>query len=63
MMMVNKIDRPNRTPTVRGICKFTVYFSVSRPFRRFILVGGHFVLCYKEKMEPLDRALANFKRS
>ena len=26
--MVNKIDRPNTTPTVRGICKFAVYFSV-----------------------------------
>ena len=27
-LMVNKIDRPNMTPTVRGICKFAVYFSV-----------------------------------
>ena len=27
-LMVNKIDRPNTTPTVRGICKFAVYFSV-----------------------------------
>ena len=25
-MMVNKIDRPNTTPTVRGICTFAVYF-------------------------------------
>ena len=57
------------TPTVRGICTFAVFFSVSRPFCRFTLVyEGHFnasgfVLCYKEKLEPLDRALANFKRS
>ena len=28
VLMVNKIDRPNTTPTVRGICKFAVYFSV-----------------------------------
>ena len=34
-MMVNKIDRPNTTPTVRAICKFAVYFSVFRPFSRF----------------------------
>ena len=27
-LMVNKIDRPNTTPTARGICKFAVYFSV-----------------------------------
>ena len=26
-LMVNEIDRPNTTPTVRGICKFAVYFS------------------------------------
>ena len=31
-MMVNKIDRPNTTPTVRAICKLAVYFSVFRPF-------------------------------
>ena len=61
----NKIDRPNKTPTVRGICTFAVYFSVFRPFCRFTLVyEGHFVLC-KEKIEPLtlDRAMADFKRS
>ena len=47
---VNKMDRPNTTPTVRAICTFAVYFSVFRPFCRFALVyEGHFVLCYKEK--------------
>ena len=52
------------TPTVLGICPFAVFFSVSRPFGRFILVyQGHFVLCYEDKLEPLDRAMANFKRS
>ena len=29
---VNKIDRPNTTPTVRAICTFAVYFSVFQPF-------------------------------
>ena len=59
--MVNKIDRPNTTPTVRVMpfinkSKATkrpfiaVYFSVFRPFCCFTLVyEGHFVLCYKEK--------------
>ena len=57
---VNKIDRPNTTPTVRAICTFAVYFLVFRPFCRFALVyEGHFVLCFRE----LDRAKANFKRS
>ena len=47
---VNKIDRPNTTPTVHAICTFAVYFSVFQPFCRFTLVcEGHFVLCYKEK--------------
>ena len=50
--------------TVRGVCTFAAFFSVSRPLSRFTLVyEGHFVLCYKEKIKPLDRAMANFKRS
>ena len=36
---VNKIDRPNMTPTVRAICTFAIYFLVFRSF----------VLCYTEK--------------
>ena len=27
-MVVNKIDRPNTTPTVHDICTFAIYFSV-----------------------------------
>ena len=34
-MMVNKIDRPNTTPTVSGICTFAVYFVLSRFFKLF----------------------------
>ena len=49
------------TPTVRGVCTFAAFFSVSRPLSRFTLVyEGHFVirvLCYKEKIKPLDRAM------
>ena len=47
---VNKIDRPNMTPTVRAIRTFAIYFLVFRSFCRFALVyEGHFVLCYTEK--------------
>ena len=53
-----------RTPTARGICTFAAFFSVfQRPFSLFTLVyEGHSVLCYKKKIEPLDRVMANFKR-
>ena len=52
------------TPTVRGVSTFAVFFSVPRPFCRFTLVyDGHFVLCCNsEKIEPLDRVMANFNR-
>ena len=51
------------TPTICCICTFAVFFSVSQPFCRFALVyKGHFMLCYEEKLEPLDRVMANFKR-
>ena len=57
-------NRPNTTPMIRRICTFVVFFSVSRSFCRFTLVcEGYFVLCYKEKTEPLDRAMANCNRS
>ena len=60
--VVNKIGRPNTTRTVRGICRFAVYFLVFRPFCRFTLVyERHFVLCYEEKSySRLDRVTANF---
>ena len=48
------------TPTVRGVCTFAAFFSVHRPLSRFTLAfvyEGHFVLCYKEKIKPLDRAI------
>ena len=64
-MMVNKIDRPNTTPTVRAICKLAVYFSVFRPFSRFSLVyEGRWRYCIiRRKLEPLNCAMADLKRS
>ena len=67
MTVQNEVDRLHvayTTAMVRGICTFAVFFSVSQPFCQFTLVyEGHFVLCYEDKLEPLDRAMANFKRS
>ena len=49
------------TPTVRDICSFAVFFLVSQPFCRLTLVyEGRLMLCYKETLEPSDRAMANF---
>ena len=49
------------TPMDCDICSFAVFFLVSRPFSRFTLVyEGRLMLCYKEKLEPSDRAMANF---
>ena len=64
-IMVNKIDRPNTTPTVHAICKFAVYSSVFRPFSRFSLVcEGHRRYCIiRRKLEPWDCAMADLKRS
>ena len=64
-LMVNKIDRPNTTPTVRAICKFAVYFSVFRHFSRFSLVyDGHRRYCIiSRNLDPLDCAMADLKRS
>ena len=55
-------------PTVRGICTFAVFFSVTRLCRFTLVYDRHFVLCHgcKEKLESLDRVhrtMANFERS
>ena len=53
-----------------GLLRFVAFVHLPFSFRsldllcRFPLVyEGHFVLCYKEKLEPLDHGMANFKRS
>ena len=49
-MKVNKIDRPNMTPAVRGICTIAVYFLVFRPrFVASLLFMKGISYCYKEK--------------
>ena len=53
--MVNKIDRPNTTPIVRGICTFALYFSVflsaflllhSCLWKAFSLCSGSWTMAY-----------------
>ena len=67
-MMVNNMKYTGQHDSygswVRGIFTFAVYFSVFRTFCRFTLVYEvHFVLCCEEKIELLDRAMADIKRS
>ena len=61
---VNKIDRPNTTPTVRAICTFAVYFRSFHLFVASLLFMKGISYCViRRKLEPLDRVEANFKRS
>ena len=61
---VNEIDRPNATPTVCAICTFAVYFLVFQPFfvASLLFVKGISYCVIRRKLEPFDRAKANFKR-
>ena len=53
---VNKIDRPNATPTARAICTFFV--------ASLLFMKGISYCVIRRKLAPLDRAIkANFKRS
>ena len=61
-MMVNKIDRPNTTPTVRGICRCLPFSFRSSDLSVASLLFMKGVLCYKEKIEPLDRVMTDSKR-
>ena len=62
--MQNEVDKPTRLLRFVALVHFLFFFSVSQPFCSFTLVyEGHFVLCCKEKIEALDRVMANCKRS
>ena len=53
--------QPTRLLRFVTFFSFAVFFLVSRPSCRFTLVyEGRFILCYKEKLGPLHRAMANF---
>ena len=63
ILMQNEVDKPTRLLRFVALVHLPFFFSVSPPFCRFTLVyEGHFVLCCKEKIEPLDRVMANFNR-
>ena len=61
---VNKTDRPNTTPTARAICTFAYIFRSFDLFVASLLFMKGISYCViRRKLEPLDRAKANFKRS
>ena len=64
ILIQNEVNKPTRLLRFVALVTFAVSFLVPRPFCRFTLVyDGHFVLCCKsEKIEPLDRVMANFNR-
>ena len=54
---VNKIDRPNMTPTVRAISTFAVFVA------SLLFMKGISSCVKRRKLEPLDPAKAYCKRS
>ena len=54
---VNKIDRPNMTPTVRAICTFAVFVA------SLLFMKGISYCVKRRKLKPLDPAKAYCKRS
>ena len=66
LSQVNKIDGPNTTLTVRAICTLDLPF-IFRSFDLFVtsllFMKGISYCVIMRKLEPLDRAKANFKRS
>ena len=65
-MMVNKTDRPNTTPSARAIGTFAGGFFF-RSFNLFVasllFLKGISYCVIRRKLEPLNRAKANLKRS
>ena len=57
-MMVNKIDRPNTTPTVRAMCTFAVYFSVC--FFFFFFFFCRFTLVYEGPFVQWNPAITKY---
>ena len=62
--MQNEVDKPTRLLRFVAFVQLPFSFRSFDLFCRFTLVyEGHLVLCCKEKIEPLDHVMANFKRS
>ena len=60
--MQNEVDKP--TPLLRFVALVHLLFSFWSLdlFVASLVYEGHFVLCCEEKIEPLDRVMANFNR-
>ena len=62
--MQNEVDKPIRLLRFVAFVQLPFSFRSFDLFCRFTLVyQGHLVLCCKEKIEPLDHVMANFKSS
>ena len=62
--MQNEVDKPTRLLQFVAFVHLPFSFRSLDFFCSFTLVyEGHFVLCYKTKIELLDRVKANFERS
>ena len=60
----NEVDKPTQLLQFVAFVHLPFSFRSVDLFCSFTLVyEGHFVLCYKEKIELLDRVIANFERS
>ena len=60
----NEVDKPTRLLQLVAFVHLPFSFRSLDLFCSFTLVyEGHLVLCYKEKIELLDRVQANFERS
>ena len=61
-LMVNKIDRPNTTPTVRAICLPFIFRSSDLLVASLLFMHRRYCII-RRKLEPLDCAMADLKRS
>ena len=63
-LVQNEVDKPTRLLQFVAFVHLPFSFRSLDLFCSFTLVyEGHFVLCYKTKIELLDRVKANFERS
>ena len=63
-LVQNEVDKPTRLLQFVAFVHLPFSFRSLDHFCNFTLVyEGHFILCYKEKIELLDRVKANFERS
>ena len=61
--MQNEVDKPTRLLQFVALVHFLFFLRSLNLFVASLVYEGHFVLCCMEKIEALDRVMANCKRS